>query len=238
MSTGSLLPQQIPPQTVPVGKAGPDGRLLMDVNWYLFFYNLANEVLSQQGAVPASQFDFLDMVDLDAAQTDVPQAYKDIANVGALQNDEISLADVAQLPKRDNNVQLLQQEEVVSADIAGLPRRDANVQSLLIEPDPGISLQQLANIILLAEEPLLQDQNPPPGAVEPITGTSPLNYTAVHDGTFFVSGPPTVTANVVRYGVTVPTGMTDGAIPMRKTDSVQITWSGGTAPVMNFLPNK
>lgn len=40
----SLLPQQIPPQTVRM--IGPDGKV--DKNWWLFFYNIAQNSIGQQ----------------------------------------------------------------------------------------------------------------------------------------------------------------------------------------------
>ncbi len=73
----SLLPGQIQPQSVPFGTVDAQGRVFVDQNWYLFLYNLANQILSGQasGSVPTSQADIIDMVDLDATTTPFePQA--------------------------------------------------------------------------------------------------------------------------------------------------------------------
>lgn len=48
----SLLPEQILPQTVPIGTAQPGGQVIMDPNWWLFFYNLGQEVLGVNGSTP------------------------------------------------------------------------------------------------------------------------------------------------------------------------------------------
>lgn len=47
----SLLPGQIIPQDVPIGRSNEDGTVTVDQNWWLFFYNLGQQVLSNgQGA--------------------------------------------------------------------------------------------------------------------------------------------------------------------------------------------
>lgn len=51
----SSLPQQIPPQIAPLGAVDAAGNVIMDVNWWLFFYNIAHQVLSAPGTpVPIS----------------------------------------------------------------------------------------------------------------------------------------------------------------------------------------
>ena len=55
--TGSGLPQRIPPQTLPIAAKNSAGQLVMDINWYLFFYNLGAQVLgssSTGGNTPPS----------------------------------------------------------------------------------------------------------------------------------------------------------------------------------------
>jgi hypothetical protein len=39
---------------------------------------------------------------------------------------------------------------------------------------------------------------------------------------------------IIRQGVTVPTGLVDGLIPVSRLDQVQITYA--VAPTVNFLP--
>ena len=240
----SLLPGQIIPQSVPLGRVDGRGQVQIDQNWYLFLYNLANQVLAgqqQTGSVPTSQADLIDMTDLDADGSDLPQVRRGVVNldqfIGTL--DEPS-PEGAQAFKEINNA--LAQSDLLEtwvADISVLAKKIANIELLIPAEDVSASIQQLASAIALASDPLPQDPPAPAGPVIPITpGASPFTYTAIHDGTICISGPPSATINVIRYGVTVPTGMTDGTIPMRKNDQVSITWSGGTAPVMNYLPNK
>jgi hypothetical protein len=51
----SLLPQQIPPQTQPFGTeeigtdGKPTGRVIIDITWYLFLYNIGKQTLSASG---------------------------------------------------------------------------------------------------------------------------------------------------------------------------------------------
>jgi hypothetical protein len=63
----NLLPQQIPPITVPLlDKSGG-----MELNWWLFFYNLAQHVLGTQGNTPVvTAIQVLTDVDSDAQTTD------------------------------------------------------------------------------------------------------------------------------------------------------------------------
>lgn len=81
----SGLPKKIPPQNLSIGEKGPDGQLYLQFDWYLFFYNLAQQVFSTtSGTVPASPSDFLEMANLNAQTADIPQAYRKIANLAAL----------------------------------------------------------------------------------------------------------------------------------------------------------
>jgi hypothetical protein len=132
----SGLPDFIPLQTVPIAQEAQDGELYAEFNWYLFFYNLAIQVLSSGGSTPASGFDILDSVDLDAAGADVPQAYRQIVNETIL-----AALDV----------------DVAAADVADLRRRDANVQLLLPELEVTPTLRDMANALLLAQDQLLPD---------------------------------------------------------------------------------
>lgn len=82
----SLLPQQILPQTTPIGRAGPDGLVQMDVNWWLFLYNLGQNVLgtSQGGSpagLPASSLTELAALDSDVSDSDAVVLRKPISNL-------------------------------------------------------------------------------------------------------------------------------------------------------------
>lgn len=106
--TNSLLPNQIPPQTAPFGHQDQNGLLYVDINWYLFLYNLGLQVLTSGGSTPTSQADLIDMADLDAAQSDIQQ-----------------------FPIRDNNVELLQSDEIPGPTIMDL----TNAVMMGLDPD-------------------------------------------------------------------------------------------------------
>ena len=219
MTSGSL-PEQIPPPSEPIGYDNDGRPITADYGWYLFLYNLFIQTISQGANVPASQSDWIDMVDLDAATTDQIQAYRQISNIEEQISEELSLADVMRIEKQALNIAQSASPEITFADIQKIHR-------------------ELTNLYLLATDEFLQDPLPPAGAVIPIIpGVSPYTYTAIHDGTIAISGTASTNINIIRYGVSVPTGMTDGTIPMRKKDQIQISWSGATAPTMNYLPNK
>lgn len=51
----SLLPQQILPETTPLGRADSDGVVTMDHNWWLLFYNVCLQVLgNSSNGLPSS----------------------------------------------------------------------------------------------------------------------------------------------------------------------------------------
>ena len=89
MARASALPNQIPPQTVPIVAPGPNGELTVDVNWYLFLYNLWKNVLQGQtnGAVVVPPAVFIPIEDVDVSSADIYQAYRGIANSLELQPD-------------------------------------------------------------------------------------------------------------------------------------------------------
>ncbi|MCA8018073.1 hypothetical protein [Burkholderia metallica] len=239
----SGLPEQIPPQGEPIGTV--DGRpVIIDINWYLWLYNVWKDTIGTgSGTVPISPLDAVDMVDLDAAGTDVPQSYRDITNVTALESHDIDLVspDLPKVKRDVDNARALEAlgEDLIGVEIASIWRRLTNIEMMLETLDTGASLRDLANAILLATDAVPQDPAPAAGAVIPITpGASPFTYTAIHDGTMFISGSVSATLALTRYGVNVPLGMSDGTVPLREKDQLTLTWSGGTAPTMNFLPNQ
>lgn len=80
------LPTQIPQQSVPLLQSTPGKKSeYMDVNWYLWAYNISQAVLglSGTGTVPASPYDSLQSVNLIAQGADLPQAYRRIENLSA-----------------------------------------------------------------------------------------------------------------------------------------------------------
>lgn len=67
----SLLLQQILPQTIPIGRAAPDGTVQIDHNWWLLLYNLCAQVLgTAQAGLPADALQDLESADLDAIDAD------------------------------------------------------------------------------------------------------------------------------------------------------------------------
>lgn len=122
----SGLPQFIPPQNTPLGEARPDGKIYANIDWYLFLYNLANNVLRIGGGFPAEPTAIIAMSESEAAQADVPQAYRAIANANALEAQDI---------------------EMMRADLAVLPQRDNNVQALLPDADPSLSQRDVLSMV-------------------------------------------------------------------------------------------
>ncbi len=226
------LPNFIPPQTVePIIQI--DDKFYWDINWYLFFYNLTINVLSQKNGVPVSQSDLLDMVDLDANLSglkiqDSPQ------NISLLlQNENQDDANSSDYSPAFFTEDATDQIKILAQNISNLAQQSQT------DYDVYATVKQMNNAILLALESELQDPEKPAGPVIPLSPTtSPFTYVALHDGTLAISGTASTSINIIRYGVTVPTGMTDGTIPMRKNDTVNVSWSGSTAPIMNYLPNK
>lgn len=65
------LPNQIPPQSVPATMIGPEGQQVFETNWWLFFYNLANQVLTgQNGNIALPPAVNIPMIDSDVFDTD------------------------------------------------------------------------------------------------------------------------------------------------------------------------
>lgn len=85
----SGLPTQIPQQSVPLiqGDTSSVSPQYMDVNWYLWAYNISKAVLGTGqggGTTPVSPYDSIDAVNLLAQGADIPQAYRQIENLAAL----------------------------------------------------------------------------------------------------------------------------------------------------------
>jgi hypothetical protein len=81
----SGLPTQIPQQSVPLlqNDTGTPPQY-MDINWYLWAYNISKAVLGAGGGggtTPISPYDVLDTANLFAQTADIPQAYRRISNL-------------------------------------------------------------------------------------------------------------------------------------------------------------
>lgn len=99
-----LLPGRIPPQTLALVDQLPSGAFVANMDWYLFFYNLAQQVLSNTAGtiafppaliipldeIDVSSADFIQASKLQAlllADQDVPPALRDMANALLLAQD-------------------------------------------------------------------------------------------------------------------------------------------------------
>jgi hypothetical protein len=84
----SGLPDQIIPQSMPLSSVKGEP-VYFDLDWWLFLYNLSVQVLGTGGggSTPQSPSDQLDADDLLAVEAEIPQAYRQIANVQALLQD-------------------------------------------------------------------------------------------------------------------------------------------------------
>jgi len=107
MSSGSL-PQQIPSQPVPIGRVDQNGFVTIDINWYLFLYNLASQVFSNaNGSIVASSFDIAQLSENAILPIDALQDKKNIGNVQLLQSYVPGITDSIQDKKSISNVVLL-----------------------------------------------------------------------------------------------------------------------------------
>lgn len=113
-NTSSLLPNQIPPPTAPL--MGANG--MMEQNWWLFFYNLAEQVLGNQNATSSAiATQLLADSDTDASTVDPISLFRRVANLEAQQGIEpqqyATISDVQQA------LQLSQSDELVPIKLAG-----------------------------------------------------------------------------------------------------------------------
>lgn len=120
----SLLPEQILPQTVPIGTIDKDGNVIADKNWWLFWYNLGQQVLANGQGLNAAAVIALDELDSDAADAD---------------------ANVLGLPIANLNRQILESPQVNSDDLPDIARALMWGQDILWQ-DPPARAQPVASI--------------------------------------------------------------------------------------------
>jgi len=73
-TAGSLLPNQILPQDVPFARVGADGTILVEHQWWLFFYNIARMVLNGPNAALLANIKFpVQPVDIAGSSEDMPE---------------------------------------------------------------------------------------------------------------------------------------------------------------------
>ena len=111
------LPQTIPPQTAPIGKANEDGDVIIDITWYLLFYNVITQTLSQaNGSLVGTPTDLL-LID-NVSSIELPS--NSPAPISVDQDD--SSADVAQLQAMLQALQMLVadiNESLTAGDVIG-----------------------------------------------------------------------------------------------------------------------
>lgn len=205
------LPNQIPPQSSPVIMDGGGGTQVMETNWWLFFYNLASQVISLAGGtVVLPDSVSIAMIDSEIGDSDSLQAQRQTLNAQTLLGIE---PDASPTPRELANAFLLATD------------------GLLQDPTP----RDLANALLLAAGGLLPDPVPraQPAAVVTV-GASPFTFTAPASGTVAISIGTVSAVSIIRQGVSIATGLTDGLVPVSRLDQVQITYA--VAPTVNFLP--
>lgn len=162
------LPDFIPLQSVPFAHKGDDGEMYVEINWYLFLYNLWVNVLGSNGApLPPSVQIALSDDDTEAADTAfLAGRLSNIASIEAFDSD-LPSADLLRLRRENENTRALASldPDFSGADTADLRQRDANVQLLIPDPDIGPSLRDVANALMLAADadPAFQPVQSQPG---------------------------------------------------------------------------
>ena len=79
------LPNQIPPQSSPVVMDGGNGTQIFETNWWLFFYNIASQVISLSGgSVTLPDSVNIALIDSEIFDTDSLQASRQALNAQML----------------------------------------------------------------------------------------------------------------------------------------------------------
>lgn len=211
VNRSGLLPGQIPPQTIPLVEQSPTGEMIVDINWYLYFYNLGKNVLmGPSGFIPMSPSANISLIDSDVVDSDAMQAPRQILNAMLLQADQDS----------------------------GPSLRDMQNALLLAQPDQetNSALRDVQTALLLAQDGLLPDVTPAAQPAITVTvGASPFTYIAPFNGTVIVTGGTGITITVIRQGTSIATGVTAGPIPASRLDQIQIVHL--ISPTVIFLPS-
>lgn len=117
----SLLPQTILPPAMPIGRVMENGEIkdnttvLIDQNWWLFLYNLSQQVLGggTSSGLPASALIELGGVDSDANDSDAIALRQPIRNLQVQQALEDWGVDAAALRRPLSNALLLAQDNLL-----------------------------------------------------------------------------------------------------------------------------
>lgn len=76
----SLLPGQILPPSVAIGRVNEEGTVILDKNWWLFLYNIAQNVLGTAGGLSQAALQELAGTDSDAMDTDAVALRQRVSN--------------------------------------------------------------------------------------------------------------------------------------------------------------
>ncbi len=84
----SQLPNQIPPQSAPVLMDGGNGSQVFETNWWLFLYNIANQVLTLAGgSVNLPDSVSIAILDSEIFDTDALQSSRQVTNLALMAPD-------------------------------------------------------------------------------------------------------------------------------------------------------
>lgn len=141
----SGLPEIIPPQQVHVGKADADGNVTISVNWYLFLYNLANQVLNQNnGSLAGNPADLFLIDSIGAAE--IPSGQP--SNVGIDAADISALgADIAKLRQPPQTVDSADVDSVI-ADLAQLRNMYQSLRLLIADATDPVDLPTALSVTI------------------------------------------------------------------------------------------
>lgn len=91
----SLLPQQILPQSAPVGYLDIDGKsVIIEKGWWLLIYNLCLQILGNQGGTGVSSaLQALALTDIEAADSDAIALRRPVSSL------EVTAFDESQIPE-------------------------------------------------------------------------------------------------------------------------------------------
>lgn len=263
----SGLPDLIPPQSMPVGVDANGDPVYFSVNWWLWLYNLSVAVLGTGnggGSTPASPYDALDAADLLAVGADIPQAYRQIANLTALLNMPLPATVAAAQPAQtvvvgtspftytalSNGLLSVSGGAVSSVTIirqgvsvpTGISSSSTAISGFVDEKGSGGQPGFVAGVDFTAGTTTALTLSQAYGSAADLW----VAFDAAEQGanTYTLSGKtltfnapiPVGTTDVfVKGATTASVGSSGGLVPMRRLDQVQITYSG--TPAVVFLPD-
>lgn len=198
------------------GKVEDGGLVLIEMNWFLFLYNISQQVLGTPSGgggtgLPVAGIISLESLEADAADADAITSRQGISNALIQSPPDIAVQD-SDLPSIARALLLAQAQEIQESD-----------------------LPSIARALLWAQDGFLPDPAPLAQPVKVITvAASPFTYTAPFTGNVAITGGTVSAISIIRQGTTVATGLTAGLMTLSRADQVQVTYSA--LPTMTFLP--